>query len=186
MKNRLCPTCGDVIKKPDWSYCSKECFDLRKQKKKPLWIHKADNGYIFDRRIFWGVMFIWILFIVLNGNYFNWNFDYHVNINCTNPNGCTNIFKDGSYLISPEVKCTDMWCEDMYLQGFNGTPLPWFYNWFAVICIVSLCCGFIINHKVWNTGKTIGLRLAVSDNTWEKIKKIKLDGVEDVENKNNK
>lgn len=149
---------------------------------KPFWIHKADNGYTFDRRIFWGVMFIWLLLIVVNGFYFNWDFNYHPNIQCDRPEGCKNPLLEEGVVISDQVVCKDMWCEEKYLQGFNGTPLPWFYTDFTLICIVTLFLGFVINHRIWNKGKMIGFRPTVPDKVWEAMKKVAMEGeTEDVE-----
>jgi len=146
--------------------------------------HCADNGYKFDRFIFWGVM--GIMFLIIGGLLVSndFSFKYNFYLKCDNPLGCENplaaegasyhnsFFTSWDYLDD----CTDEWCKAKILKPgvYGRSPNPLIKNFF-IICIMLMGLGLVVNHYIHNRGKKFAVRLAVSDKIWKRLKKIKIE-----------
>ena len=101
------------------------------------------NGYVVDKRIFWGYLFIILCMVLFIFNLEGWNFSPKVYAKCNQTTECDNPL----YL-----KCEDSICSMRTLPPLSeyGSKIPSYYNTF--IWVVSLL-GIIVvllNHFVNN------------------------------------
>lgn len=142
--------------------------------------HVADNGYIWDKRIFRGAILCIIILFVAVGFSENWDFSYKFNYECKEAI-CRNPFNDCKEKISIKniatgydymQQCTADWCKQTTLtKGKYGKQKSYLYSNFAYYLSAIILWAFVFNHLMHNKGKRPGLKLNVSDELWSKLKR---------------
>ena len=124
------------------------------------------NNYKFDRLIFNIFLCVSLLFLFYVANYYNYDMDYYKcdarydpSIRCDeNPldEQCAQEkVKLSSYCLNPFYKETS-WKNEKYLfSGEYGKKPGKLFNSVSFIIIILLILSFVINHFVYNKGKTI-------------------------------
>lgn len=141
---------------------------------KKFWLHEADNGYIYDKRIFWGVMLLMLLVFTFIAWQNNFDFSYKFNFKCSGLS-CENTLLESEYY-NPATKydfkadCKDEWCKvEKLAPGFYGEKEPFLYKMFVPLFIILVIGGLFMNHNIHNKGKNVGIKLALPDSLWKKI-----------------
>lgn len=137
----------------------------------------TENGYTFDRRIFWGVIGLCLLVILLIGYKENFNFKYHFYFECKKEM-CPNPMLD--YKINNQVtnydykqQCTEAWCTAPFItRGVYGKKPIAILKFYPYIVWGLVLLGLSGNHFIHNRGKKFGLTLNVPDKWKRKAKEL--------------
>lgn len=140
----------------------------------------CDNGYKYDRRIFWGVMGILVTIFMALAYQNNFNLDYQFyfkcdQYSCLNPIMDPNSFQYNSITGQDnKAYCTASWCNELYLpRGEYGKSRPWIFKNFETIAILLVLAGLVLNHVIHNRGITPSVKLAIPDKWNKKLREIK-------------
>ena len=155
-----------------------------------FYIHETSNGYIYDRRIFWGIIAIVLVLIFFVAKEYDFNFKTTFYFNCKEVR-CKNP------LINPELRayntytgqdykkdCVEAWCTEEYLsRGEYGIKPPdsFIYNSLGLISFLLVGLGLLLNHRIHNKGKEFGIKLNLPEKWLKKLRKLgkKLENLED-------
>lgn len=150
-----------------------------------FYFHKTENGYIFDKRFFWGIIVLLLLIFVYIGFLYEWDFRYKFHIVCTDP-VCDNPMTDPSVMIKDNLgrnlksDCEGEFCEKKLLEtGEYGEESPFLVNNFTAIGISLIILSLILNHFVHNRGKAFQIKLNLPDKWIKKIKEAYKNDSED-------
>lgn len=162
----------------------------------------TDNGYVYDKFIFWFVMLLTVggVFLIAARHDFKFSSTY-VYIQCKGIQDCPNplIENDEKYLqdcrqqlrilffiplyTTKDCKesCTEDWCNwEMLPPGNYGTPPdPWVENYLYVVLGLILV-GIVANHFIHNRGRKFQIQLSLNKKTRDWIKN-KFGGIEDAQ-----
>ena len=140
--------------------------------KPPFYLHLTDTGYVFDKRIFWGI--ISISLIILVTIFFKQGFTYNFYYDCPGPGDCVNPFYEREYynsLTGDNAVCTADWCSwEMWPPGEYGTAPSPIFKYFQLIVYYLVLLGLCLNHFAYNKGKKFSIRPNLSFSAWNKIK----------------
>lgn len=139
--------------------------------------HTADNGYKYDRFIFWGLMLV-VLGIMFSVFWqYNFNFKEQFYFNCRGPDPCKNPWASREMHATDffgrnlKADCTEAWCnQELLLPGEYGTKPPIILTHFSTIVIALSVLALLLNHFIHNRGKRIGVKPALKEKTWKRIK----------------
>ena len=137
----------------------------------------CDNGYKYDKRIFWVVKagVIFLVFLVAYQLDFKFNYKFYYECNdylCNNPLMDQEI-KNSVTNYNYKLQCTEPWCNLAQLpRGVYGTKPPWAIKNFLWVTLWLVFIGLVSNHLSYNWGKVPSIKLNLSDKTLNKIKKI--------------
>ena len=138
----------------------------------------ADNGYKFDKRIFWSAMLIMVgafLYVAADNN-FNLRYQFYYEceaVRCKNPFmdqafQMWNTYTDYDY----KTDCVDPWCKQKWLnRGVYGKRQPLLFNYFTPLSFGLVILGLLLNHLIHNKGKQPSLKFNLSDRTRDKFRK---------------
>lgn len=155
-----------------------------------FYIHETDNGYIYDKRIFWGVIAVVLVLIFFVAKDYNFNFKTSFyfkcdKFSCKNPlmdqsNMAYNTFTGYDY----KKDCIADWCKQEFLpKGEYGIKPPdsFIFRYFSLIFFLLIAMALVLNHLIHNRGKKPGIKLNLSEKWLEKLRKLgkKLEKLED-------
>ena len=136
--------------------------------------HITEDGYIYDKRIFWGILIL--LVVIIGGLYVRDGMDRRISFICESPQGCINPLFESEYY-NPITKenylagCVGEWCTSEHLApGVYGEPAPPIYKFFGLFVFCMIAFGLILNHYVHNKGKKISLKINLPDSWNKRIK----------------
>ena len=124
------------------------------------------SGYIWDKRIFRGIMVIMICIVFYLFAINNFNISQHFYFNCQSPMGCENPFYYSKYktwmfgeMLDTRTACE--WCNQQFLPyGIYGEKKPDYFKSFIIFSLSLVLLGICMNHWVHNLGKKFDLGLA--------------------------
>ncbi len=106
---------------------------------------KTKNGYVYDKRIFFGSFLVCCLIAVYIFYQFNFDFSKKIYVECNSPT-CEN-----SMVNNPD--CKEEWCKQKTLTwGTYGEPPPesWLFNNFGKLAFFIMLFGLGLNHIIHN------------------------------------
>lgn len=137
--------------------------------------HVCDNGYKYDRRIFWGVLGIALLLFSFTAYLEGFNFSYKFHFVCEDSicdNPYSDVMASRNSVTGHKYLCSEEWCKEPILtKGEYGKGPPWLllnFNWILILMVIA---GLILNHFIHNKGKIPSIKPNISDKHWNKIKK---------------
>lgn len=97
------------------------------------------NGYVVDKRIFWGYLFIILCMVLFIFNLEGWNFEPKVYAKCNLSVACDNPLYG---------QCEDSICSMRTLPPYSeyGNKIPAYYNTFILIVIALGITAVLLNH----------------------------------------
>lgn len=136
----------------------------------------CDNGYKYDRRIFWAIMGIIVLSVFFFAYSQDFDFSYKFYYNCDEPI-CNNPYSENTTwynsVTGEKHYCTDDWCNRKLLErGEYGHKTPFFMQYFPPGTVLLVICGLLLNHFIHNKGKRPSIKPAIPDKIWNKLKEI--------------
>lgn len=126
----------------------------------------TETGYIWDKRIFWGVFVA--MGLLIYGLCFQHNFDFRYQPyfvceynSCQNPFYIdkNNPFVSASVITPFNIGINCEWCNQAYLpRGIYGQK-PINFWMFTVVILILVCLAVGLNHFLYNQGKRINIGL---------------------------
>ncbi len=149
--------------------------------KQKFYIHETGNGYIYDKRIFWGVIAIVLVLVFFVSKDYNFNFKTNFyfkceDYSCKNPimnkqTRAYNTYTDADL----KKDCIADWCSQEFLpRGEYGIKPPdsFIFKNLPLISFGLVILALVINHIIHNKGKKPGIKLNLSDKWLSKINKL--------------
>jgi len=140
----------------------------------------TESGYIWDKRIFWGVIIILLGFVGYIFYINDFDTGKHFYFKCENTLGCENPVYDAQYKtwmfgeLKPARNACD-WCGMRHLPyGEYGQPEPPYIRGLIFTSISLVILGICLNHFIHNQGRKIDIGIP------SKYKKM-LERIEDEE-----
>jgi len=152
-------------------------------------LHTTDNGYIYDKRIFWSIIILAALSIAFLSNAYGLDLKPRFYFKCESYDGvCENPVYYGNCeygfkTVPCRELCPEDWCKQKLLgPGEYGEQQPKniLLSHFELIFILMVILGLLLNHFIHNRGKIPNIKLNVSEKIWQKIKE-KAKKLEDLE-----
>lgn len=149
--------------------------------KKKFYLHSTGSGYIYDKRIFWGVIVICLVIMLYIFNQYGWNFKQQFYFKCEGLNACANPMRDRNLHIYNSYTgqnfkndCTDGWCnQEFLLPGEYGTKPPGgIFKYFKLIVVLLSIFALLLNHAIHNKGKRFSVKLNIPDKWLDKLRKL--------------
>lgn len=140
--------------------------------------HVTDSGYKFDRRLFWGGIFILIIIIGSVGlKYGFYTHTFYFNCKeayCENPVYNEDYDAYNSYTNEDLKKyCIDDWCKYEFLpRGEYGNKPPKIIGYFDMLALGIIALILFLNHLIHNKGKRFSVELNLSKKAIAKIKDV--------------
>lgn len=144
----------------------------------------CDNGYRYDKAIFWsiiGLVSLLFFFVAYDSGF---NFEPKFYFKCDS-DICINPIADGSakaynVFTGKEVICSYEWCNKEYLwRGEYGYPPKQIYTIFPYVAFFMLFLGLLLNHGVHNRGIRPSVKLAIPQRLKENIKRLMTENGKD-------
>ena len=130
------------------------------------------NGYIYDKRIFWAIIGIILIFLTGLAIHEKFNFRYYFYFKCDS-DFCKNSMLDvmvKNSITNYDYKrfCSEDWCNQEYLsRGEYGRKAPFLLNHFGWFVVLMTGLALVANHLIWNKGKKFDVTLNVPEK-WKK------------------
>lgn len=150
--------------------------------KKKFYIHETDNGYIYDKRLFWGMLAIILVLVFFVAKDYNYNFTTQFYFKCRQET-CINplVDKELNYQAYNQFTgydykkdCKADWCTQEFLpRGEYGVKPPnsFIFKYFFLISFFLFCIAITSNHLIHNKGKKFGIKINLPDKWLDKIRK---------------
>jgi len=153
--------------------------------KTKFYLNKTDGGYVYDKRIFWGIIGITLLLIFFIAYQQDFDFKYKFYFEC-DEDVCKNPAVTGrgyNPITGQEIECEADWCSKEYLpRGEYGTKPLGVLKLFPFLVVGLLIASLILNHLIHNRGKDFEIQLNLSDNWKKKFKKLSEETEDDDKN----
>lgn len=127
-------------------------------------INTTSQGYKFDKRIFWGMVFI--LFLILASTFRSTGLNFVPYFECKE-HACKNPLLSGQNsctwalgMKTCDIICDEPWCKDELLpRGEYGKKPSIAHRYFIQILIFLILLCFILNHLIHNKGRKFHVNL---------------------------
>lgn len=113
---------------------------------------RTKNGYLYDKRIFWGAFAVCCIIALYIFYQYNFDFSKKLYFVCDDPIECHNTIMDYPNLMK---HCHEDWCmQEKIPKGVYGTPPPndWLFNNFKWIVFFIMIATIPLNHLLHNRG----------------------------------
>ena len=138
------------------------------------------HGYKYDKRIFWVALALIIMLFGFIAQSENFDFNYYFYFECTE-DICINPLmelKVENAVTGFDYRefCTEPWCTENFLtRGIYGRKVPWILERFTLIAVFHILIALLLNHFLYNRGKTPRVSFNMSEKWKNKFKNLEED-----------